>query len=299
MKDLAKIMFDRMTLYAANETILMLKLDIALGRMADMNKNFEDARLNRELYFQEELNTLEQIWESTNMQWEWTFNASRSMEESIQDSIQKNGEAMFEMQENELQEMLAEAQATVVHDRAVVEKFKEEIERYTEEAKMSAKLQKQKLDETNTAGDRVDTEKEKLDAEIEKWKQQQLAKAFFGFFKALVGFAIGIAFGQPEFAAGAVAGAAAEAGEALDIGEIFAGIVEVVEALKGIEDVLDTIDFDVDFDIDGDIALGVANNWRDALINAYDLKNMTSKFSDIRIAGETQIASVKDATGGC
>ena len=102
MSDLAEIMFQKMSLYKANETLLMLKLDIALGRMADMNKNFEDAKRMRELYFELELQTLEEIWNSTDTAWHWTFNASRSMEEEIQNTLERNMNETFEMQKNEL-----------------------------------------------------------------------------------------------------------------------------------------------------------------------------------------------------
>ena len=75
------------------------------------------------------------------------------------------------------------------------------------------------------SGEIVGDEKEKLDAAIEEWKQEQMRKAFFGFFKALFGLALGIITMQPEIAGAAVAGAAAEAEGILAIGDIFGGIV--------------------------------------------------------------------------
>ena len=95
---------------------------------------------------------------------------------------------------------------------------------------------------------------------------------------------MGIATMQPEIAGAAVAGAAMEAGE---IAAIFEGIVELLDALKELEDVLDTLsgvgDIDVDIpDINGDLALEMSDGWRAALEKAYEMKNMTSKFSDIR-----------------
>merc|ERR1719259_372559 len=119
------------------------------------------------------------------------------MEESIQDSIQKNGEEMFQMQENELKEMLERAKDTVESDQAVIDKLNEELLRYSEEATKSVKLQKTLLAETNAAGDNVNTEKEIFDNNMEQWKEEQRAKAVVGFFKALLGVIFGIRTGNP------------------------------------------------------------------------------------------------------
>ena len=92
---------------------------------------------------------------------------------------------------------------------------------------------------------------------------------------------------QPEIAGAAVAGAAMEAEQ---IAEIFAGMVELIEALKELEDVLDTLsgvgDVDIDIpDINGDFALEMSDGWRSAIEKAYEMKNMSSKFNDIRSVG--------------
>ena len=212
ISELAGIMYDKMILYAANETILMMKLDAALGRMADMNKNFEDARLLREMYFARELQTLEEIWNSTDSAWHWNFDASRDMEQSIQDSINKNGEEIFEMQENELIEMLERARDTVESDQAVVNKLNEDIERHSLEAKLSLQQQRVNLNETNIAGELMEEEKEQLDKDIEKWKAKQIIKAIFGFFQAIVGVAIGIFTMNPSLAGAEVEAGAEAAG---------------------------------------------------------------------------------------
>ena len=89
---------------------------------------------------------------------------------------------------------------------------------------------------------------------------------------------------QPEIAGAAVAGAAMEAGE---IAAIFEGIVELLDALKDLDDVLDSLsgvgDIDVDIpDINGDFALEMSDGWRSAIEKAYEMKNMSTKFNDIR-----------------
>ena len=283
MSALAGLMFDRMSLYAANETVLMQRLEDALSRMEDMNKNFEDARLLRELYFETELATLEEIWNSTDSAWQWDFDAQRNMESSIQDSIQKNGEEMFEMEKNELEEMLERAKDTVESDQAVVDKFKDEIDRYAVQAKLSLDFQRNKIKETNQAGKDVESEKEQFDSDIEKWKEEQILKAVFGFFTAMLGVIVGIATMQPEIAGAGIAAGVAEAGSAgAEIAEVMESLVELLKALADLEDMLDKIsgvgDIDVNVpDLGADISLDAAFNWRGALENAYYLKDQTNK----------------------
>jgi len=304
MTKLAEVMYLRMSDYARNETDLMLKLDIALGRMTDMNQNFEEARLMRELYFELELEELERIWNSTDAEWNWSFNASRNMESSIQDSINKNGEEMFTNQENELKEILARAEDTVKSDQEVVNMYMGEIERYSIEAQMSLDLQRTKLNQTNAAGELVSKEKEEFDNDIQKWKEEQMRKAFFGFLKAFAAIIVGIATMQPEIAGAGIAAGAAEAATAgAEIAEIMGAIEELISALADLEDALDEmsavgdIDFHIpDFENNLDIVLGTAVNWRGALENAYNMKNMTNKFHDIEILGQTKVASVGPAT---
>jgi len=299
---LASIMFDQMSLYASNETLLMLKLDNALTSMREMNHNFEGAKLMRELYFERELETLEEIWNSTDNSWKWSFNASRDMEQNIQDSIQKNEEEMMNMEENELKEMLERAKDTVESDQAVVDEFIAEIDRYSKEAQLSLDFQRTKLDETNKAGTDIQAEKEKFDASIEKWKEEQLRKAFFGFLTAIFGVIVGIATMQPEIAGAGIAAGVAEAGAAgAEIADVMASIEELIQALADLDKMLDAIsgvgDIDVSIpDLGSDLAMDTAINWRGALENAYSMKNMTSKFHDMEILGQTKIASVGPAT---
>lgn len=302
ISDLASIMYERMTLYAANETILLLKLDGALGRMADMNKNFEDARLQREAYFEEELSTLEEIWNSTDTAWHWDFNASRSMEESIQDSIQKNAEEAFEMQQQELKEMIERAKDTVESDQAIVKKWEVEIARYSVEAQMSLELQQQKLGEVNDLKDDIDDEKNKLQHAIDKWIAKQIIKSFFGMVKAVIGMVAGIFTMQPEIAGAAAAEGAAQAGH---IGEIIAKTMELItnlieilmEISNMIQSLMDIFGEDMDLGLNGeDISIEAGTNWRSALENAFKMKNMTNAFSDVDIMAKTAIAGVGTAT---
>ena len=94
---------------------------------------------------------------------------------------------------------------------------------------------------------------------------------------------------QPEIAAEGVAEGAEVAEEAVDIAKIFKDIEKVVEVLKSIDEVFKAITKNVDDsipDIGADLALNISLNWRSALENAYAMKDMSEKFSDIRIQGE-------------
>merc|ERR1712243_440480 len=113
----------------------------------------------RELYFKLELEILDAIFTSGQMTWNWTFDASRGMEDSIQDSLNGIQEQMFKMQEEEIEQMLEAARATVVSDQAVVDKLNDEIERYSIESTRSLQLQRSRLASLNKAGEDVDEKK--------------------------------------------------------------------------------------------------------------------------------------------
>jgi len=301
IKELSKTMADEMTLYHENEAMLMLKLDLALGTVAVMNQHFEEAKLMRQMYFEGEKAILEEIWASSQAMWDWDFSENRENEQNIQDNMNQNGDAMFQMQEDELKEMLARAKDTVIHDQAVVDKFRAEIERYSNETEMSLRLQQIKLNATNEAGEEVTAQQADLDSQIEKWKHRQEIKLAFSVATALAGLAVAIATMQPALAAGAVAGAVADAPEDIEkIQAIFESIEKLVEVLASIQDMYELItgmDVDVDIDIGGDLALNMTSSgWRLALENAYNLKEMSDKFSDIRIQGETIVDAIGPAT---
>ena len=310
ISQLAEVMYDRMLEYSNNETIIMLNLDIALGRIADMNKNFEDAKLMRELYFERELQTLEEIFNSSDANWHWSFNASRDMEGQIQDSIAKNQDEMFQMEQNELEEMLLRARDTVISTQAIVDKFKAETDRYTEQAKLSLELQSKKVNETNHQGDIVEKAKRQFDEDIEEYKHDQMLGALFGFLGALASFAVGMATFNPAMAGAGIMDAIGTAmegggiGEAMDeleeIGDLMMKLVEVIESLEELEEMLSSMmddDSDIDLpDIDGDIVLSAAKDWSEAMKKAYRLKDLAGKFTDMEIMGRTQIESVGKAT---
>ena len=248
-----------------------------------MNKNFEEAKKEREFYFQQELKTLEMIWNATVSAADANFNASRATEDSIMGALQKNGEEMMKIQEENLKEMLERALDTVESDQAIVNKFKEEIERYSVEAQMSLELQREKLKEVNLAGEQVEIEADALEKAIKRWQALHVIQALWGLMKAYVGMGLAIVTMQPEIAGAAVAEGAAAASE---IAGIFDGITDIIEAWADLEQVLESLnDIGIDIeipDIDGDLALDMADNWRTTLEKAYELKSMSGKFNDIR-----------------
>jgi len=302
MGDLAKVMFDKMNAYRQDEEVLLSKIFDALGRMTDMNQHFEDAKRQRQLYFERELETLEEIWNSTDSSWHWSFENSRNMEDSIQGSIQETGEQMFQMQENELIEMLERTKDTVKMDKEIVQKYKDEIERYSEQTGMSLKLQRDLLEDTNAMGERVEKEKDEFNEAVEEWKEEQIRKAFFGFFKALLGVVVGIATFQPEIAGAAIAAGAIEAEKAgEEILDAMEALIDLIEALSELEEMLEEM---IDIgnisgslpDIDIDLSFDTAVNYRGALENAYKMKSIAAKFKDVDTLGRTTVESVSRAT---
>jgi hypothetical protein len=300
MKDLASIMYQQMSAYEKNETVLMLKLDIALGRMADMNKNFEDARMNRELYFKNSLETLEMIWNSTQSSWIWSFNSSRNLENSIQETLEKNMNESFTMQTNELVEMLAEAEATVEHDKEVKKEFEKEIERYSKEAKKSLESQRNWWNVIREEGIIVQDEGDQLALDIEEWSAEEIAKAALGLIKAIAGMAEGMSTLNPfACSAAAVAGAADIELAEMEILSVFMKIADLIEKLSDMEDMLNEMIPNVEEnipDITSELSLDIANGWRKALESSYEMKDMTSTFEDMDTLGTTLLQGISGVT---
>ena len=303
ISDLAEIMYDRMSLYAANETILMANLSRALDRMADMNQHFEEARMTRELYFEMEWKVLDAIFTSGQMTWNWTFDASRENEQSIQDSINSVGEAMFEMQKNEIQQMIDSARATVESDQAVVDKLNDEIERYSIESTRSLQLQRSRLEDLNEAGETVDKEQETMEHEIDIYMAKQVIKLFAGIVTSIVGIVGAFATGNPAAAGAGINAGKKAAQNAKKIEELFENFQEMVETIHKIQELLEVslgVD-DIDAEIpefNGDLALNISENWRNALENAYNLKSKTKMFTELMINAEPTLNDVGPATDG-
>merc|ERR1719378_306538 len=277
----------------------MANLSRALDRMADMNQHFEEARMTRELYFEMEWKVLDAIFTSGQMTWNWTFDASRENEQSIQDSINSVGEAMFEMQKNEIQQMIDSARATVESDQAVVDKLNDEIERYSIESTRSLQLQRSRLEDLNEAGETVDKEQETMEHEIDIYMAKQVIKLFAGIVTSIVGIVGAFATGNPA-AAGAGINAAQNAKK---IEELFENFQEMVETIHKIQELLEVslgVD-DIDAEIpefNGDLALNISENWRNALENAYNLKSKTKMFTELMINAEPTLNDVGPATDG-
>merc|ERR1712227_1007184 len=229
---------------------------------------------------------LDAIFTSGQMTWNWTFDASRENEQSIQDSINSVGEAMFEMQKNEIQQMIDSARATVESDQAVVDKLNDEIERYSIESTRSLQLQRSRLEDLNEAGETVDKEQETMEHEIDIYMAKQVIKLFAGIVTSIVGIVGAFATGNP-----AAAGAGINAGK--KAAQNANKIQELLEVSLGVDD----IDAEIP-EFNGDLALNISENWRNALENAYNLKSKTKMFTELMINAEPTLNDVGPATDG-
>ena len=310
-------LYNEMELYAANEVILMSNLNNALGRMQDMNQNFENARLMRKLYLEGELKVLEAVWEATWSSWNFTFEQNRMNEENIQNSINANGEQMMEMQEQDLEEMLEKAKESVRIDQEIIKVLNAEISRYSEEAGHSIYFQKLKLNETNNAANDTQYETEQLQEALKKYSTQQKIKAVFGFFKGLISIAeAGFFWWNPALAGPAAVEAAMGIEKAINemkaAGSTLVHLFELFEKMKDLMALLANL-VDIlaatgqwkepgpemeDTGIEGDLALNISMNWRQSLENAYKLKEYSSTFSDLRIEAETVVGYIFPETEG-
>merc|ERR1719348_991587 len=159
-------------------------------------------------------------------------------------AINDIGNAMYEMQEEELKEMLEKAKESVEIDQAIVDKLNDEIDRYSEMAGKSMALQHNKLNETNMAGESIGVEEEKLKEKLHDYEQKQKIKAALGFIKGMFSLAkAGAFFWNPALAAGAAAEAASKATDAAnEMAEAGEDIKKILEIFKEIERILQILE---------------------------------------------------------
>merc|ERR1719394_505085 len=87
---------------------------------------------------------------------------------------------VFQMKEQEYNEMLKEAETAVEHYTDVVNKYQTQVDRYVETAEEMMNLQKSTKHELDVAIDEMNQQVEIFEENIEEWKEEQEAKAHRG-----------------------------------------------------------------------------------------------------------------------
>lgn len=129
IRELAEIMYDRFKLYDENEQRLETEIARSFSRVQDMQVFFDTVEQTQEQYFEAELMILNAIFTSANESWHWSFEHRNEMENTINQNLGSIFNSSIDMQADEYEHLLEEAEASVDHYEAVVEKYKAQIQR--------------------------------------------------------------------------------------------------------------------------------------------------------------------------
>jgi len=95
-----------------------------------------------ELYFDMEMKQLEAIWADSSTQWNFDFNHRNEIQSNMNDAFGAQADQIFQLQDQQYKEMLAEALASVVHMEEVVNKYSGQVRK--KERKKERKIERKK-----------------------------------------------------------------------------------------------------------------------------------------------------------
>jgi len=279
--DLADVMVDRMTQYRQNEILQEEQLFIAMGRVQDMQIQFDLIEQQQQLYFDTELAILDSIWAATDNSWDFSFDHRNSIEDTIIGAMNASTEAAFQMEEQEFKELLEKAEANVKHMEDVVEKYKSQEGRLQQKAEASFVAMVSLHDNLDSKVDDMNSEIDAFKEAIDDWKHEQEVAAavdiMFSFFKAFVD----VMSGRYGSAIG-------------DIADIILKIKEVIEQINAVMAILKEIDI-------GGLA-GAADplptDFKSALQSSTELTKKGPRFDEIKNMATFRMPAFEDATDG-
>jgi len=74
-----------------------------------------------------EMKQLEAIWADSSTQWNFDFNHRNEIQSNMNDAFGAQANLLFELQEQQYKEMLAEAEASLAHMTEVVDKYQGQV----------------------------------------------------------------------------------------------------------------------------------------------------------------------------
>ena len=283
ISQLSEIMFNRFNLYWINATNMENRIADARARIQDMDVQFQIVEVQQQQYFDSEMAILEEIFAATDNLWHWTFEHRKASDDAIQGAFDASGDLMTKMQEQELNVMLKEAEASVSHYQDVVNKYKEQVDRYLQKVMASIDVQKELKNKLDSNLATLDDEVDNFERAVHEWMAKQIIKAAFNFFKACVGMYFGV---PPE-----------------DFMEQLEDIEEILSMLNEIFDMLNTIEYALDINFDFNsiddldaITSNPSTDFTQALQNAVEMKLSTVKFDEMRNTAEHYLTRVDAET---
>jgi len=289
VKELAHIMSEKMALYKANERAQENLMSLASSYAQDAQVQFDIVEASQKLYFEKEQLQLDLIWQQAEIDWNTGFAHRNEIEGQISDSLDTINDQLYDMKTQALDLALNEAQSSKDHMENVVSQYQSQVNRISDKVTKSINYQKELKEKMKKASVDMQDLFDTFEKEVNEWKEEQKAKAAWGFFKAFVTFGISIAAAIVDPAA---IGACISA--AFDIIDLIMDLFAMMETFNELQDMIDEL-LDSFNDI-ADIGPKLNSNFKDALGRSVELKLKAPSFDVLDRTAEIKIADLNEVT---
>jgi len=164
------------------------------GRVLDMRTNFDTVEETQRLYFDMQLELLNEIFTSDSESWIWDHRDREEQTKIINEMLDKIMEQMIEMQLQEMNIMLSEAEETVKHYENAMESYVSEAERYAMKAFIEVEALKEAFisikNEASMLGDRLKYWIENGKEEAKHFLEKEAARMIIGMVQEVFGFGL-------------------------------------------------------------------------------------------------------------
>ena len=284
IKELAEVMYERMNLYWTTESIQNEQILSSQNEMKSIERDFQIIAIQQQQYFEMEQNILNEIFASTDNSWHWSFEHRNISDVTINNALENTGNTIIQLQENELKQMLSEAESSVEHMQEVVNKYQTQVNRYAEKAKSSMHVIKEFNTQLNDSTDALKAEIDHFEIALHDYIDEQLKKAVLSFFKAI--FTLFTAALEEE----------------IDPTAIIEGIEGILETMKELFELMNAIGGLLDTanglndDTLGEIAINPTTDFKDSLQSAIDMKLSGPKFDELKNIADNKLTQVNSET---
>ena len=281
IKDQAEILYDMMHLYWDQERDQDLQILLSQGRMEDIQRQFEVIQIQQNMYFEKERAALNQIFASSEIDWEWNFEHRNEIHDSINNATETTGKFTSEMQEQELNQMLLAAEQSVKHYKDLKVEYQNAVERWALDAEESTRVINELNEKLTESTETLKNETTKFEGAVQDYIDS--CKGFLGFLKF-----VGRLFTQGL-------------SSLLNPGGLVDEIKETIEMLKDLSELMFKIGKILEPVRNGEtdwLAENCTTNFTEAIHNAADMELKRGLFDSLKFTAKVKLEAVDEDTHG-
>ena len=185
IKDLSEVMYNRLDKYLTNENNQNTRLENTLGKVDEIKRHFAEVELQQQYYFEQELSDLERIFDMAQADADFSFDHREGIANAINDAMSQTDNQLNELKEQELKQMLAEAQESMTHYSDVVEAHKRDIARFQQKVSVGQTAIQEFKKDLDEAIDNLEKENDEFQDAVDDYKHDALINAIVNFFLGL------------------------------------------------------------------------------------------------------------------